>query len=47
LKQKIVTIVFTDNEIEDFNNLVEQSGVDGAPNMIKRIIREYFGRIPG
>jgi hypothetical protein len=42
LKQKIVTIVFTGNEIEDFNRLVEQSGIDGAQDMIKRIIHEYF-----
>jgi len=42
LKQKIVTIIFTGDEIEDFNRLVEQSGIDGAGDFIKKIIHDYL-----
>ena len=44
MKQKVITIVFTGDETEDFNKLVEQSGIDGAQEMIKRILHEYLER---
>lgn len=42
MKQKIITIIFTGDEIEDFNRLVEISGVEGAQEKIKEIIHDYF-----
>jgi hypothetical protein len=44
VKQKVVMVVFTGDEIEDFNRLIEMSGVDGAQDMIKNILHEYLGR---
>jgi hypothetical protein len=41
-QQRIISIVFTGNEIEDYKNLIELSGVDDAQNVIKRLIKEYL-----
>jgi len=40
VQQKIIQIVFTGDEIEDFNRLIEIAGVDGAQEYIKRLIHE-------
>jgi hypothetical protein len=42
VKQKVITIVFTGGEIEDFNKLVEISGADGAQDVIKKILHAYL-----
>ncbi|MDR3295475.1 MAG: hypothetical protein LBT26_06570 [Clostridiales Family XIII bacterium] len=42
MKQKIITIIFTGDEIDDFNRLVEMSGIHGAQDTIKNIIHEYL-----
>jgi len=44
MKQKIITIVFTGDEIEDFNKLIELSGIDGAQEKVKEIIHTYLDR---
>jgi hypothetical protein len=41
-KQKVVTIVFTDDEVEDFHRLVEVFGIKYAQGKIKEIIRDYL-----
>jgi hypothetical protein len=42
VRQKIITIIFTGGEIEDFDRLIEMSGADGAQEMIKSIVHEYL-----
>ena len=42
IKQKIITIVFTGDEIEDFNRLVDISGIDSAQETIKNLIHDYL-----
>ena len=37
-KQRIISIVFTGNEIEDYNRLVQATGIDGAQAFIKKLI---------
>jgi hypothetical protein len=39
-RQRIVSIVFTGDEIQDYNRLVQATGIDGAQNFIKRLIHE-------
>jgi len=39
-KQRIVSIVFTGDEIEDYNRLIQATGIDGAQNFIKQLIHE-------
>jgi hypothetical protein len=41
-QQRIISIVFTGNEIEDYNRLVEISGLDKAQQVIKDIIHEHL-----
>jgi hypothetical protein len=40
--EKIISVVFTGNEIEDYNKLVQLSGVDNAQNVIKKIIHDFL-----
>lgn len=40
--EKIVSIIFTGNEIEDYNKLIELSGQETAQSIIKRIIHEHL-----
>jgi len=42
MKQKIIQIVFTGDEIEDFNQLIEIAGVDGAQDYIKHLLHEHL-----
>lgn len=42
--EKFISIVFTGNEIEDYNKLVQLSGTDSAQSTIKKIIHDYLGR---
>jgi hypothetical protein len=44
VKQKVVTIVFTGDEIEDFNRLIDISGIEGAQDKIKELIHSYLER---
>jgi hypothetical protein len=41
-QQRIITVVFTDNEIEDYKRLVETSGIEEAQRIIKELIHEYL-----
>jgi len=43
-QQRIIHIVFTGDEIEDYNKLIEISGLDEAQNMIKNLIHEHFDK---
>ncbi|MCL2173222.1 MAG: HNH endonuclease [Candidatus Bathyarchaeota archaeon] len=41
-KQKVISIVFTNDEIEDYKKLVELSGIEGAQETIKQLIKDYL-----
>jgi len=41
-QQRIISIVFTGDEIEDYNRLINVSGISKAQQMIKKIIRDYL-----
>ena len=43
--QKVVTIVFTGDEIEDYKRLINISGEAGAQTTIKRILHDSFKKI--
>ena len=40
--EKVVSIVFTGNEIEDYNKLIQLAGEDSAQATIKKILHEYL-----
>ncbi|MDR2546818.1 MAG: hypothetical protein LBC96_04805 [Lachnospiraceae bacterium] len=40
--QRIISIVFTGDEIEDYNRLIEMSGIEKAQEIIKNIIHEHL-----
>jgi len=39
---KLVSVVFTGDEVEDYNRLISISGIEGAPCVIKKLIKEYI-----
>jgi len=39
---KIISIIFTGNEIEDYNKLVQISGMDNAQSVVKKIIHDFL-----
>lgn len=41
-KQRKIVITFTDNEIEDYNRLIELAGKDKAENTIKELIQNFI-----
>ena len=41
-QQRIISIVFTGNEIEDYNRLIKASGMDKAQQFIKDILHEHL-----
>ena len=41
-QQRIISIVFTGDEIEDYKRLIEASGIEEAQRTIKNLIRESF-----
>lgn len=41
-QQRMISIVFTGNEIEDYNRLIEISGIDKAQQMIKDILHKHL-----
>jgi hypothetical protein len=41
-RQRIIVIVFTGNEIEDYNRLIEATGIEDANNLIKQLIHEHL-----
>ncbi|MDR2573787.1 MAG: helix-turn-helix domain-containing protein [Desulfovibrio sp.] len=43
-QQRIISIIFTGNEIEDYNRLIEISGIDKAQQVIKDILADFFDR---
>lgn len=40
--EKIISVVFTGDEIEDYNKLIKISGKDNAQSLIKEIIHNYL-----
>ena len=40
--EKIISLIFTGNEIEDYYKLIELSGEENAQNTIKRILHDYL-----
>jgi hypothetical protein len=40
--EKIISIIFTGNEIEDYNKLIQISGTDNAQNVVKKIIHDFL-----
>ena len=40
--QRIISIVFTGNEIEGYNQLIKVAGVDGAQDVLKKLIIDYL-----
>ena len=40
--EKVISIMFTGNEIEDYNKLIEMSGIENAQNTIKNIIHDFL-----
>ncbi|MGL4209864.1 MAG: helix-turn-helix domain-containing protein [Candidatus Adiutrix sp.] len=43
--EKMISIVFTENEIEDYNKLINLTGEESAQDLIKRIIHEHLRKI--
>ena len=41
-KERIITITFTGNEIEDYNKLIALVGLDKAEETIKKVIKKYL-----
>lgn len=41
-QQRIISIVFTGDEVEDYKKLIEMSGIEEAQNVIKGLIREHI-----
>jgi hypothetical protein len=41
-QQRIISIVFTDNEIEDYERLIGLSGIENDQNTIKAILHEHL-----
>lgn len=41
-KQKVIIVSFTDNEIEDYNKLIELVGKENAEITIKQLIKDYI-----
>lgn len=40
--EKMISIIFSGNEIEDYNKLIRLSGKDAAQATIKRILHEHL-----
>lgn len=40
--EKVISIIFTGNEIDDYNKLVSLAGEESAQSMIKKILHEYL-----
>ena len=41
-QQRIISIIFTGDEIEDYNRLIEISGIEEAQRILKDMIHEYL-----
>lgn len=41
-EQRQIIITYTDNEIEDYNNLIELVGFDKAEDTIKQLVKKYI-----
>ena len=40
-QQRVISILFTGNEVEDYDRLIEISGMEEAQRIIKNLIHEY------
>jgi hypothetical protein len=40
--EKIISVVFTGDEIEDYNKLIQMSGKENAQSLIKEIVKDYL-----
>lgn len=43
-EQRQIIITYTDNEIEDYNRLIELVGIDKAEDTIKQVVKKYIIR---
>ena len=41
-RQRVISVMFTGDEVEDYRRLIEISGIDGAQDTIKRLIRDFI-----
>ena len=41
-EQRIISVIFTGDEIEDYNRLVQATGIDGAQDFIKQLIHDHL-----
>ena len=41
-EQRQIIITYTDNEIEDYNNLIDLVGIDKAQDTIKQLVKKYI-----
>jgi len=41
-QQRIISVVFTGDEIEDYNRLIEISGIEKAQQIVKKILHEHL-----
>jgi len=46
-QQRIISIVFTGNEIEDYNRLIEISGIENAQQKMKEILHKQLNKHEG
>jgi hypothetical protein len=42
-RQKLISVVFTNDEVEDYTRLVALSGLERAGDVIKKLVRAYLG----
>ncbi|MDR1439291.1 MAG: hypothetical protein LBJ10_04550 [Clostridiales bacterium] len=41
-RQRVIAIMFTGDEIKDYNRLIEAVGIDGAKSIVKELVHEYL-----
>ena len=46
-QQRIISIIFTENEIEDFTKLIAISGMEEAQKLIKNLLHDYLEKEKG
>ena len=41
-QQRVISIIFTGDEVEDYKKLIEISGIEEAQNIIKGLVKDYL-----
>jgi len=41
-QQRVITIIFTGDEVEDYRHLIEISGLEEAQRLIKTLVHDYL-----